>query len=81
MIPIVLGTDFNLAATGYVDDWANLLDGQSGGKLNSTFQFRFFELDGVTPVALSDAPEPATWSLLGFALGAALVAKRRRKAN
>ncbi len=76
LIPISLGTNINLAATGFVNDWVGPLDGQSGGELDTTFQFRFFEADGVTPVAVSDVPEPATWGLIAFIGGAVLVVKR-----
>ena len=41
-----------------------------GGDAIMQFQFRFFEVDGVTPVAVVEAaPEPATFALFGIALG------------
>lgn len=65
--PFILGQSFNLNYSG--DTGANTIDG--GGAANSSmqFQFRFFEADGVTLVAVEATPEPGTLALLGLALG------------
>jgi hypothetical protein len=77
---VTLGTTMNLMADGTASSSAGLNEGMSRGDLTTTFQFRFVEADGVTPVAVelvSDAPEPATYVLIGLSLaGAALLRKR-----
>ena len=77
---VTLGTTMNLMADGTAINSAGLNEGMSRGDLTTTFQFRFVEADGVTPVAVelvSDAPEPATYVLIGLSLaGAALLRKR-----
>jgi len=66
-IPVTLGTAFTLEANGGTTNWASGFDGRSGGSLNTVFQFRFLEADGVTPVGVSQAPEPVTLGMVGLA--------------
>lgn len=76
-IPVTLGTNLGLFAQGSTRDSAFMFDGSSGGRLDTSFQFRFFESDGVTPVAASEVPEPASLGLLACGLALARVAWRR----
>ncbi|MFL6448720.1 MAG: PEP-CTERM sorting domain-containing protein [Bryobacteraceae bacterium] len=82
LIPVTLGTSITLESVGNLkyDPVGYIWNDPTvvGGYLLGTFQFRFLEADGVTPVAVSDAPEPATWSMIGLSVvGAALLRKRR----
>lgn len=80
LIPVTLGTSLQIETDGYTNNQAGGDDGSSGGYLDTTYQFRFFEADGVTPVLVTALPEPATWFQLALALGVAgLVRKRRLK--
>lgn len=74
-----LGTAFplNYAALLFANS-ANDADGPSGTTLNLTYQVRFFESDGITPVAVSEVPEPAVFSLLSLSFCIVLIAKRRQ---
>lgn len=79
-IPVTLGTTMTLEAVGNIAYCCTIGPGLyfTGGSVDGLFQLRFFESDGVTPVAVSDAPEPATWGMIGLTLvGAALLRKRR----
>ena len=62
---IMLGTPFSLFADSSL---AVMTDATAGypnfGYLQADFEFRFFEADGVTPVQVSETPEPRTWSLI-----------------
>ena len=62
-----LGQPFNFNFSGKASAYGNT-GPPSGGDAFIQFQFRFFEADGVTPVAVA-APEPATFALFGIALG------------
>lgn len=79
LIPVTLGTAITIEANGHTNNSASAFDGSSGGSLSTTYQFRFLEADGVTPVSVSEAPEPATLGLLSLSCGAILVARKRRK--
>jgi len=70
LIPVTLGTAFTLAAKGGASNWASGFEGSSGGSLLTAYNFRFLEADGVTGVAVSQAPEPMTVALVGLAFGA-----------
>ena len=67
-------------ANGNLTNGAEGNDAQSGDEMNTSFLFRFYEADGITPVQVelvSDAPEPSTYGLIGLALaGAGLVRKK-----
>jgi PEP-CTERM motif len=79
---ITLGTTMNLMAQGGAINSAGLNEGMSRGDLTTTFQFRFVEGDGVTPVRvefISDAPEPATYGLIGLSLASAALLRNRRR--
>lgn len=77
---IELGTGFNLNAMAHAQLGYTPIMGGSG-RSNMVLTFSLFEADGVTPVDVMTAtPEPATWSLLGFSLGAVTLVRRRRQA-
>lgn len=55
------------------------MDNVSGGILDTSFLFRFYEADGSTPVQVervSEAPEPSTYGLIGLALAAAALYRK-----
>jgi len=79
LIPVTLGTAFILEANGATNNWASGSDGYSGGSLRTVYNFRFLEADGLTPVAVSEAPEPLTIGLVGLAFG--VFGMLRRKAR
>jgi hypothetical protein len=57
-----------IEANGSTVNYASYLDGASGGSLSTTYNFRFLEADGLTPVTVTTAPEPVTYGLMGAAL-------------
>lgn len=79
-IPFDLGQAFPIAMTVrvYGDEIPNY--DAIVGSVGMTYDFRFFEADGVTPVAVTATPEPATWSLLGLTLSGVALLKQRRQA-
>lgn len=76
LIPVTLGSTLTLESLGVLSNQAGFVDGQSGGSLQVSFQFRFLEADGTTPVALTATPEPASWALIGA--GFAMLCSRAR---
>jgi hypothetical protein len=77
-IPVTLGTAMTLEAVGNI---AYCCTGPgvyyTGGGISGIFQFRFFDSDGVTPVAVSDAPEPSTYGLIVASMAGAVFFRRR----
>jgi hypothetical protein len=78
LIPVMLGTAFTLEAHGQTANWASAFDGSSGGSLNTQYNFRFLEADGITAVQISQAPEPLTVGLVGLAFGLLGIVRRKR---
>ncbi len=75
--PFTLGQAFNFSYSGSAAaDPPNPLNA-GYGYANLQFQFRLFEADGVTPVAVEAVPEPGTFTLFGAALGVLIVIKRK----
>lgn len=73
-LPFALGTDFAVKLTS--EAFASSLD--TGSVYSPTvLQFRLFEADGITPVALLETPEPAFASVVGLAV-LGIVWRRRR---
>ena len=68
LIPVTLGSMLTIEANGGTVNYASFLDGASGGSLSTTYNFRFLEADGLTPVTVTTAPEPVTYGLMGAAL-------------
>lgn len=80
LVPITLGQPFAISLFERVN--SNSDDGtQSYIYLYGGLQFSFFEADGVTPVGLSEAPEPASLALFGCGLAAFLVLGRKVFSN
>ena len=83
LLPITLGRvlplDFNVSNEGYSDMISGFADGGFAGSI----EVRAFEADGVTPVALSEVPEPSSCRLVAFAVVAAvsLGCRYRRRSN
>ena len=75
--PFTLGQAFNLNYLGSTGASAYFSDAGSVTDSSIQFQFRFFEADGATPVAVEATPEPNTFALFGVALGALVISKRR----
>lgn len=70
-IPFTLGKDFEVDYVATVSANAYELNESSSGRIATVYDFRLFEADGFTPVAvLSTAPEPSASALLlvGFVL-------------
>ena len=77
LVPFTLGTSFTLTASGSLFSSASFLDGSSEGSQSADFGLRLFEADGVTPVALSEVPEPSSLALFGLSLGVFLMKRKR----
>ena len=78
LIPVTLGTSFIIEANGSTSNAAAGFDGLSGGSLNTVYNFRFLEADGVTPVAVSQVPEPVTVGLVGLAFSSFAILRKAR---
>lgn len=78
LIPITLGVPLELISQGAASANAERIvdDIQAVAIMIESYEFRFLEADGVTPVAVSEAPEPATVLLVGAVLTAAFLLKR-----
>src|SRR4051812_2034017 len=79
LIPVTLGTAFMLEANGATNNRASGFDGFSGGSLTTVYKFRFLEADGLTPVSVSQAPEPLTIGLVGLAFGVFGIFRRKAR--
>ena len=79
LIPITLGIPLELVAEGTLDAfWSRLVGGTGAEAIeNGLYEFRFVEADGITPVAVSQTPEPANALLVSTVLLAALVLRKQ----
>lgn len=77
-IPVTLGMPITLAASGQMGNAAGGFDGISGGWDRVSYQFRFVEADGTTPVASALVPEPSAWGLSLTSLVTLYGLRRRR---
>ena len=57
-----------LSYSGDVWAYGEASEGTGGAGVDWSYQFRFFEADGSTPVAFSEAPEPVSFALAGLPL-------------
>lgn len=64
LVPYTLGTAFSLNGAADSQQYVSRNVGESGGAVNITYQFRFFEADGVTPVAVTELPEPSSFLMV-----------------
>lgn len=80
MVPWTLGSDFTLSSYSESSSSQAGVDEPFGVHADLSLQFRLFEADGTTPVAVVATPEPATafLSLLPLAAFAAFRIRRRR---
>jgi hypothetical protein len=83
---VMLGTPFRLFVDSDLTTYVDRGDGISGGGIDSTFEFRFFEVVGRNQLAAADvvtaAPEPGTiWTLGGGLVIACLFARWKAKAK
>jgi len=65
---ITLGESFNLQYVATAFAYGTFTDGPGYAATDYHAQFRFFEADDTTPVAVSESPEPSTFVFLGFDL-------------
>lgn len=85
-VPFDLGSGFQVSTSAGVKEFLEPTSdpccggGSAHGYDDALIVFRLLESDGATPVPFSATPEPATWALLLFGLGATWLAgtKRRR---
>jgi hypothetical protein len=76
--PIELGQSFEFNATALAGAYSGGLaagSGEGDGAAQATYTVEFFEANGVTPVAVSETPEPGSLALL--AAGSLWLLKRR----
>jgi PEP-CTERM motif-containing protein len=75
--PFLLGTAFQFNENMDFTELGNELSGPASGFGTTQLTFLFFEADGVTPVQVSEAPEPAAYGLLGIGMLGVVFAGRR----
>lgn len=75
---IQLGAPFTITVTSSAAGGALPSQSAAGFLSGLTLVFSFTQLDGVTPVAIADVPEPGAISLIGLPLVAGWVVRRRR---
>lgn len=75
------GNPFTIYASAAAQGGAGYSDEAAGGGPGVFILLRFYEQDGVTPIALAEVPEPGTSKLavldLGFAIAAGIVFRKR----
>ena len=78
--PFKLGVAFPITySASLLSDSASAVDGPSSADIQLNYGFRFFEADGVTPVAVSETPEPSGFALLSVSgLGLFYALRRHR---
>ncbi len=78
IIPFQLGSRFQLNYSGNLTADGDGNEGEGVYRLGLNYQFRLLESDRVTPVLVSETPEPATWGLL---LGGLILSLGLRRAR
>ena len=78
-MPFILGQPFTVTASVVARSLSD--DGtQSWAQVTGPLQLSFFEADGVTPVHLTEVPEPTSYALLSIGIiGLPLAVRGRRK--
>lgn len=71
-----LGQSFTLDLRQTTTASGNFTQGSSLNRVTTTFLVQFLESDGLTPVAVSEIPEPATWTLIGTFFIAGSIARK-----
>jgi len=79
LIPITLGTPLELFAEGGLyASWVRVFGfAAAEATENGRYEFRFVEADGVTPVAVSEVPEPSSALLVSAMLLAGLILRKQ----
>jgi hypothetical protein len=77
LIPVTLGQAYTVNAHFFVQNM-NVDFTPSSAQIFAALDFRFFEADGVTPAAISDAPESASFALIGMGVGALAILRKSR---
>ncbi len=77
--PITLGTTFQFNEDMNFTENGSDLSGPASGFGSTQLTFLFFEADGVTPVQVSEAPEPAAYGLVAIGIAGVLFGSRRAK--
>jgi hypothetical protein len=70
LFPVLLGTPLPITFRGLATAASSAQNTGGSATFNYEYTFRFFEADGVTPVAVTESAEPAT---LGLVLGPLLI--------
>lgn len=76
-VPVILGIPLELVANGTLIAVAQSPSETADVAENGQYQFRFVEANGVTPVAVSETPEPSSALLFGTALLLPLILRKR----
>jgi hypothetical protein len=64
LFPVLLGTSLPISFRGLAIATSNAQNGGGGATFNYEYNFRFFEADGVTPVAVTETAEPKTLGMV-----------------
>jgi hypothetical protein len=77
--PIELGEAFQFNASASATGQSSFFQGMGDSAANASYTFEFFEADGVTPVAVTETPEPRALILAAIGLSGLWRWKRARK--
>ena len=81
-LPFVLGMAFPISYSGTAYAYSsNTVDGPGWANVLLGYNFRFLEADGITPVTVSETPEPGTFFLLVVPAFLLLLFVRQRRVN
>src|SRR3954470_22821591 len=73
-----LGQSFTLDIRQTTTAFGNFTRGSSLNSVTTRFLVQFIDSDGLTPLAVSEIPEPAAWTLIGTFFIAGLIARKLR---
>ncbi len=77
-VPTTLGVPFLLSGEAIAAAYAGLFEAHSVGSAVVNYSFRFFEADSVTPVTVSEVPEPSLTLAMGLLLGGSALLRHKR---